>query len=661
MQKVLMTLVVALGLPLVATAAPAADGVPLAADTPDKTASGTAFTAPKSWLETQRATVTILTAPENDTSLAIVEIAKAAGAQDAVAQAWKAYRPSVNHPVKLVSKLAAQDGWDERGVVEYETSPNELLGVQAVALRHGDAWTVLLIDGHQGTVEKRDSAIGLVFESLRPGGYRRETFAGKQAHPLDATRIAELTSFIQDAMRQLNIPGVAIALYDRGKVVYEGGFGVRELGRPAPVDANTLFMIASNTKGLSTLLLAKLADEGKLRWDEPVTYVYPTFRLGNADTTKRVEVKNLVCACTGVPRKDFEWIFDSSPATPASDTFVQLAATTPTSGFGEVFQYNNLMASAAGYIGGHLVYPDRELGAAYDAAMQADIFGPLGMTSTTLDYSKAMASSDHATPHGIDLDGNVKIANDGLDKQIAPFRPAGAAWSSVHDMIKYVEEELTPGRLPDGTQYISAVNALQRRQPSVPLGQDAYYGMGLIVDKTWGVPVIHHGGDLTGFHSDWFAFPDAGVGAVILTNGDSGGEIRDPFMRRILEVLYDGKPEAAASITAAAANLKAEIAKERLRLVIPADPVLSARLAKHYVNADLGHIDVLHDGPTLYFDFGSWKSTIVSRVNDDKSVSFITADPGLVGFEFVVGTSNGHRTLTTRDGQHEYVYTEAPQ
>jgi hypothetical protein len=82
------------------------------------------------------------------------------------------------------------------------------------------------------------------------------------------------------------------------------------------------------------------------------------------------------------------------------------------------------------------------------------------------------------------------------------------------------------------------------------------------------------------------------VGAAVLTNGDSGVEILDPFMRRILEVLYDGKPEAAASITAAAANLKAEIAKERLRLVIAADPALSARLAKHYVNADLGHIDV---------------------------------------------------------------------
>ncbi len=644
--------------PIAASAQQSPAPAALAADTPGKTPAGATFTAPKAWTQTESAGVTIITAPENDTALAIVDVAKAAGPEDAAAQAWAAYRPSAKYPVKLVSKLAPRSGWDERDVVDYETSPNDLLAVQGVALRKGDAWEVFLIDGHQGTAEKREAAINLAFASLRPAGYQRENFAGRPAHALDAARIGQLKTFIRTAMKELDLPGVAIALSDHGKVVFEGGFGVRELGHKAPVDANTLFMIASNTKGLSTLLLAKLVDAGKLHWDEPVTSVYPAFRLGSPETTKQVQIKELVCACTGLPRKDFELIFHSNPTTPASDTFVQLAATVPTSHFGEVFQYNNLMASAAGYIAGHLVYPNRELGAAYDAAMQSDIFGPLGMTNTTLDYAQAIASPDHATAHGNDLDGATKIANTAINLQFIPYRPAGGAWSSVHDMIKYVQEELTPGRLPDGRQFISAKNVLQRRAPSVPIGEDLYYGMGLMVDKTWGVPIIHHGGDLTGFHSDWFAFPDAGVGAVILTNGDDGYLLRSPFMRRILEILYDGNPEAVASVAAAATNYKAGIAKERQRLVIPADRALSAKLAAHYTNADLGHIDVLRKGSQLYFDFGPWKSVIASRVNDDKSISFITGDPGIAGFEFVVGTKNGHRTLTTRDGQHEYVYTE---
>jgi Beta-lactamase len=228
-------------------------------------------------------------------------------------------------------------------------------------------------------------------------------------------------------------------------------------------------------------------------------------------------------------------------------------------------------------------------------------------------------------------------------------------------MIKYVRDELTPGKLPNGRQFISAQNVLARRQPNVPIGEDAYYGMGLMVDKTWGVDVIHHGGDLVGFHSDWFAIPAAGVGAVILTNSDRGVNIRAPFMRRILEVLYDGKPEAAASVAAAAALEKAEIAKERQRLVVPAAPTYASQLAARYVNADLGHVDVVRQGDNVIFDFGSWRSAVATRVNDDKTVSFITIDPGTIGFEFVVGEIGGRRTLTIRDAQHEYVYTAATQ
>ena len=93
-------------------------------------------------------------------------------------------------------------------------------------------------------------------------------------------------------MKQLDVPGVAIALIDNGKIVFQGGFGVRELGKPAQVDENTLFMAASNTKGMTTLLLSELVDQKKLNWDQPVIEVYPSFKLGNAETTKKVLVKN---------------------------------------------------------------------------------------------------------------------------------------------------------------------------------------------------------------------------------------------------------------------------------------------------------------------------------------------------------------------------------
>ncbi len=147
---------------------------------------------------------------------------------------------------------------------------------------------------------------------------------------------------------------------------------------------------------MTTLLLAELVDEKKLRWDEPVVDVYPAFKLGDADTTKQVLVKNLICACTGVPRQDMEWLFEFKNATPETELAL-LGTMQPTSKFGEVFQYSNMMAAAAGYIGAHLVYPNLELGAAYDKAMQEKIFDPLGMKSTTFDYARALAGN-HATP-----------------------------------------------------------------------------------------------------------------------------------------------------------------------------------------------------------------------------------------------------------------------
>ncbi len=126
-------------------------------------------------------------------------------------------------------------------------------------------------------------------------------------------------------------------------------------------------------------------------------------------------------------------------------------------------------------------------------------------------------------------------------------------------------------------------------------------------------------------------------------------------MRRLLEVLYDGRPEAADDVAASAKTLFARIAAERPRLVVPAAPDAAAALAAHYRSPDLGRIDVTRDSGGVVFDFGAFKSHVASRKNDDGTISFIAVDPGAAGFEFVLGTG-ATKTLTTRDGQHVYVY-----
>ncbi len=517
----------------------------------------------------------------------------------------------------------------------------------------GDVWTVSIYDMAQAVGEKRGAQVALIFDKLLPKNYSRETFAGRKAHELDGARIAALSRFVEDGQKATGVPGVSVGVIQDGKVVFAGGFGLRELGRPTKVDADTLYMIASNTKGLTTLLLAKLVDQGKLTWETPVTSLLPTFKLGDADTTSRVRVEHLICACTGLPRQDMEWLFQFEGVTPEG-ALATLSTVQPTSKFGEMFQYSNLLAGAAGFVGGHVLFPSLELGAAYDKAMQTQVFDPLGMKATTFDYGRALAGN-HASAHAPDVDGKAARAVFEIDYSIIPLRPAGGGWSSVDDMLKYVAMELAEGTLPGGQRYLAKEPLLARRAPKVPIGKDTTYGMGLTVDKTYGVPVVHHGGDMIGFHSDMMWLPEQNVGAVVLTNGDPGWLIRGGFQRKLLEVLFDGQPEADAALAASAKTFFEEMAADRRLLVIPADAADTAKLAAHYASTALGEIAVSHAGAATVFDFGEWKSEVASRHNPDGSGSFITIAPGVAGFEFVVG-SGSQRTLVLRDAQHEYVF-----
>jgi CubicO group peptidase (beta-lactamase class C family) len=284
-----------------APAASAAEAERLAADTRKSTSRGATFMAPAGWSLSTRGPATVLEPPEGNSAIALVDV-RAPSADSAVAAAWRAYKPDARWPVKVVNDKPDKDGWTDIRTYGYQTSPNEKRDVGAETRRSGDGWTVAIYDMEQAVGEKRLAQVILIFDELLPKGYTRESFAGKKAHRLDDARIAELGRFVETALKNTGVPGVAIGLIENGKVVFADGFGVRELGGGQKVDGNTLFMIASNTKAMTTLMLAKLVDEKRLTWDTLVTGILPSFKLGSAETTAQVRVKHLICACTGLPR-----------------------------------------------------------------------------------------------------------------------------------------------------------------------------------------------------------------------------------------------------------------------------------------------------------------------------------------------------------------------
>lgn len=628
----------------------------VAADTPGQLTSGVQYVQPKDWTASRQGSALIFTSPEGDLRIMVAEIGAATDAADAAAKAWAVIRPGAAPTLRTSTAAPPADGWDERVGFAYDTLPTERAARSATALRKGSVWTVLVIDGSAGTAAKRSAAMSVVAQSLRPAGFQKESFAGKTAHELTPERIKLLTDFIEQSRQELKVPGVGFALIDDGKVLWQGGFGVRALGSPEKVDEHTKFMIASNTKGMTTLLLSTLADEGKLRWDDKVVDLYPEFRLGNDEVTKTVEVRHLICACTGLPRKDFGFIL-ADKGQPAADTFKQLADTMPTSKFGDLFQYNNQLASAAGYVGGHILYPKMEFGAAYDRAMEEKVFGPLGMKDSTFDYAEGMAGN-WAAPHGLDIDGKVTLMSNDFNWSPYPYRPAGAAFSTTADMVRYVQLELGKGML-DGKRVVSEANLLARREKGVQVGPDSWYGMGLFQRDASGVQVVTHGGTLVGYHSNWFALPESGVGLVILVNSDPGASMLAPTLRRLLEILYDGQPEAARDVTAAATRIAAQAKAKRERLTYPGDAAVLAGLAGHYSDPTVGQITITEKNGQKWIKAGFVEGPLATRKNADGSVSIVSVGPGSIGVDALVGTKDGKRTLAINDGQQtQYLYVE---
>ena len=620
-------------------------------DTNRTSLRGNRFTVPAEWSLTERGPASIIEAPEGNSWIVVVDV-DATSSDEAMAAGWSAYKKN-DWPLITSNEVPDDIGWSRQRRYQYQTSPNERRVVSAGTMYANNRWSVWIYDMAHEVGEKRSSEVSVIFRSMMPEGYNPETFLGKKANKLNKLRIAELLKFVEDAQKLTRVPGVSFGIIQDGNVVFSGGFGVRDISDSAPVDGDTLYRIASNTKALTTLLLATLVDNGELQWNTPVKRVYPSFKLGDGRTTERVQIEHLLCACTGMPRQDMEWLFQFGDLT-AKDVVASLGVMQPTSEFGELFQYSNTMAAAAGYVAASLLYPSLELGAAYDRAMQIQVFSPLGMNATTFDDRIAKAGN-YASGHTFNFEGESAQILASIDTAVNPVRPAGGAWSSVNDMLKFIAMELDNGKLPNGKPYIGQHALFERREAKVAVGKDVQYGMGLFINKLYGTPVVHHGGSLPGYYSDMMWLPEHDVGAVILTNGAPGWQIHQNFSRKLLELLFDGEPIADESLIGEAQLYLDWMATYRELLEVPADKKEAAKLASCYSNNALGEVRILHTDKKTRFNVGEWASEVAAKKNPDGTRSYVTIGSGIFGSEFVVG-SGTPPNLVLRDAQHEYLF-----
>ncbi|GAC1584938.1 MAG: hypothetical protein NVS3B20_14640 [Polyangiales bacterium] len=628
---------------------------PLATDTAWKTSSGATFTAPKGWFVTTTDAAVVLEDPDRALKVTLIEN-QAADAMRAIEAGWKSAKPGFDRKVKDSVSPPPKDGWEAVTQNAYETGSREARTVIAIARKKGSTFYVTLIDGANAAFDRRGAQVMTAFASFKAKGNEEESFAGKTAHALDEPRLKTLEDFIEEARKQEGIPGVAVAIVEHGAVVFQKGFGVRQAGQTEKVTPNTLFMIGSTTKSLTTLLMAKLIDEGKFAWDTKVTQLMPSFTLGDPEATKKLTMQHTVCACAGLPRQDMEFFFEYDGVSP-EQRILSMKDMKPTTGFGETFQYSNTMVALGGYAAAHALDATKALGPAYDQAMQSRVLDPLGMKSTTFDFSLAKRS-DHATPHGQGYDLEFKPIPLKDEEGVLSVRPAGAAWSSVRDMARYVSMELAQGKSAAGTQYVSETNLLKRREKQIKISDKMSYGLGLLMSDDNGVRVVGHPGNNLGFTSDMYFLPDYGVGVVVLSNGGDTNAFRNAVKRRLLEVLFDGAPEAQRTL-AYTLKLASEMnAKEVAKLDLHPSKTSMDALVHTFDNANLGKVTVRLDGDHYLFDAGEWRSAIAQKKEADGALKLVLTDAPFAGWEFLINEKEGRATLTLETPQKNYLFLQ---
>ncbi len=492
-------------------------------------------------------------------------------------------------------------------------------------------------------------------EVVKPKGVAEETFEGKKANTLDAARLASLEAFIEDGRRTAKIPGVAVAIVQDGKVVFEKGFGVEALGKEEPVTPNTLFRIASITKPLTSLMVAALVSEGKLDWDTRVTELYPGFAVGDAELTKKMTMRNMLCACTGIPYDNLGTPYQYSGVS-AEKWLERMVELAPVAAFGEKIQESNPMFAAGGYVAAHSFNPNRPVAEAYEKAMRDKVFVPLGMTATTFD-SKLVERSDHASPHLRDLSFDASLSSSDGSGWFTLMNPGVGAWSTVSDLAKMLEMELGNGKSSEGKQVFAEKELLARRAPQIHGSDKGNYGLGLYVDENRGVRSYGTAGHAAGYTSTMFFLPDHGVAAVMLTNVGYPNPLTSQFQRKVLELLFDGRDEAKENLSRAWKSQVESNAKEVAEIDFTPDRAFFERFIGTYQNPLYGKLTIRIEGKGALVDAGEWKSAVGQKRDKDGTEKLVTTTPPRLGWAtFVRKESGGKVTLVLEDGQRNVVF-----
>ncbi len=321
-----------------------------------------------------------------------------------------------------------------------------------------------------------------------------------------AARLRKLETLLEQQRVENHIPGLALAVVKDDKIVFAKGFGLRDVEGNKPVETKTRFAIGSSTKAFTAAVVGMLVDEGKMKWDDPVSKHIPDFKLDAETDGEEVTIRDLLCHRTGFTRMSLLWAGGGQSRT---DVLANAAGAKPYGKFRKDFLYNNVMYMAAGYGAG------KAGGSDWDTLISERIFQPLGMEDSNTSVSAAKKDVEMSLGYEWNEDADefeLKPMRD-LD----PIAPAGAINSNVLDMAQWIRFQLAKGKFGD-KQLLSEEQHAETWKKQIAMGGGADYGFGWMLRKWQGEKVVEHGGNIDGFGAQVSLLPKHNAGYVLLTN-----------------------------------------------------------------------------------------------------------------------------------------------
>ncbi len=353
------------------------------------------------------------------------------------------------------------------------------------------------------------------------------------AKPVDIDRLVERVQ------KTFTVPGVSVAIVKDGQVLFAKGYGVRAVGKPDLVDADTLFGIGSNTKAFTVAALGMLVDQGKLKWDDKVIDLVPGFRLYDPYVTRELTVRDILTHRSGLGLGSGDlMLFPPSDFTRA-EIIHNLRYFAPASSFRSKYAYDNLLYILAGDLVPTIT------GVSWEDFVQTKILDRLpGGCAATVSRIKG---ADVAMPHVL-VDG--KLVETPQDRSTA-FDPAGSIQCSAKGMAAWANLQLADGKFPDGEALFSSARHKEMWTPQTILPvpdtgaltgtKFRNYGLGWQLEDYDGYERVTHTGGLIGMVSYVSLIPEQKLGVIVLTNQQNGAAMSS-ITQTLLDDFLLGKP-----------------------------------------------------------------------------------------------------------------------